>query len=64
MKRTKSFTSLAAALTPSSVITVTAASFSSVLHTSDGRQEFLALMQYTCELYKECMLPTVKGLEK
>jgi hypothetical protein len=45
------------------VITVTAASFSSVLHTSDGRQEFLALMQYTCELYKECMLPTVKGLE-
>lgn len=63
MKRTKSFTSLAVSLTPSSVITVTAASFSSVLHTSDGRQEFLALLQYTCELYKECMLPSVTGID-
>ena len=36
-------------------VKVTANSISQVLYTSNGREAFLALLQYCAELYKECM---------
>lgn len=55
IKSIKSFTDLTSAFSPASAITITANSISHVLYTSKGREIFLALVQYSAELYKQCM---------
>jgi hypothetical protein len=64
IKSIKSFTDLTSTFSPASAITVTANSISHVLYTSKGREIFLALVQYSAELYKYCMKDFAAGQEE